>query len=107
MFTGKAKELFEEWMRPDPLEHGRFGQLVTNTFDNMSPSLQWGVIQDFADSLGYKIIIQYANSGWWYYEFVGVEQLDKFREDFKSCKNTRQEARTEAIKKLNELINQQ
>ncbi len=104
MLEGKAKELFDKWMRPSPLEHGRFGQLVTNTFDNIPLSMQFGVIQDFADSL--RIVVSVdddVNNVGYYYD---IDEIDKSIERHVSeIYDTRHQAREQAITKLNELIN--
>lgn len=49
--TGKAKQDFEKWMNPNPLEHGRFGQLFTNTFNAIPSSAKYGVFVDWFDSV--------------------------------------------------------
>ena len=119
MFTDKAKEKFKEWLKLQPLsvpDIERALCIYPTTillFDQLPPSMQWGVIQDFADSLGIYITIdfygesipdeikfQYTFDCYGEYE-VKPNKIDYAEIGFK----TRQEARTEAIKKLNELIN--
>ena len=72
-------------------------------FNEFPPSLQWGVIQDYADSVGCHISLS-VNIGMRdfekdakYLSYLDASLLGKF--------NTRQEARNEAIEKFNELYN--
>jgi len=91
MFTDKAKEKFEEWFE-DSYPSVYLGHLY--------PSMQWGVIQDFAESLGYCITIELEHpTNLFKVMFSGIDFIGLLT-------TSRQEARTEAIKKLNELINQ-
>jgi len=106
MFTGKAKELFEKWMKPNPLEHGRYGQLISNTFDSMPLSMQWGVIQDFADSLGQHMETVLEEWGFDMLETIHVTSFKIGIHESEFNYDTRQEARTAAINKLNQLINE-
>ncbi len=72
--TGIAKEQFEKWFNT----HKVYKHLCLATFKELPEAMQFGVIQDWADS-----------------------------EDLESCAGfpTRQEARNAAIEKLNEIIN--
>ena len=104
MFTDKAKEKFEVWL----IKEGHYGRDVEDFYD-FPPSMQWGVIQDFADSLGYNIVVCYnpdEKCFMWLFTKGDVDDKDfqtNFDEGTKT--NTRQQARAEAIKKLNKLIN--
>jgi len=98
---GKAKIDFNKWMKPNPLEHGRYGQLITNTFDNMPFALQSGVILEWLDSVGVYIIIEPMNPDRFKYELWTLDNYyDGFIEPI-----TRQEALKEAIKKAVEIYN--
>ncbi len=94
---GQCKIEFEKWMKPNPLEHGRYGQLITNTFDNMPLSFQWGVIVDFFDSVGIRIQIIVTTI-----DFRFKIDTYTLRVDFK----TRTEAREKAIEKATQIFNQ-
>lgn len=103
MLEGKAKDKFEEWFFKNiqySVPSSVFGSedATPNDFYVLYPSMQWGVIQDFADSLGHKFTIHIGMFNSW----------DVYHNDycfsFRECKS-RQEARTAAIEKLNELIN--
>jgi hypothetical protein len=57
---GKAKELFEKWYN----ENYEFVEIPSiddsfciDTFYDLPASMQWGVYQDFADSLGYDVYV--------------------------------------------------
>ena len=106
--TGKAKEQFEEWWKTQPKSFVNMGFCYLSygsklvRLDSISESMQWGVYQDWADSLGYYI----TNS------FIGGNKPfapDITKDDnllWEDYFNTRQEARNAAIEKLNELINE-
>lgn len=92
--TGKAKEQFEKW-------YDEKSQPITlRAFWLMSKSMQWGVYQDWADSLGYEINVLRLSENFYDWS-VWVNGEAKIH----SAKN-RQEARNAAIEKLNELINE-
>lgn len=97
---GRAKDKFEEWFRNNqPLcEH-----LNLTIFYTLPKSTQWGVIQDWADSLGFELIVEASieQDKYWYTIYKEDENIldDNFF-------YTRQEARNAAIKKLNELLQQ-
>jgi len=106
MFTNKAKELFEDWYINNHEEYGSENMPSLNGvsyecrgFYRYSDSMKWGVIQDFADSLGYYIGIQIYDEKTCIYSIYNT--IKNHRGVFKK----RQEARGAAIKKLNELIN--
>lgn len=113
--TDKAKELFEEWYVNNPV-HYYDGHPIQLRFEYLDVRCQWGVYQDWADSLGYSIGLNYQQT-------TGTCRVDIWRrrsEKEKTGKNdwmkkkvghiptyiTRKEARNAAIEKLNELINQ-
>ena len=62
--TGKAKEKFERWYNTKYLRSGLKGFLLSSIrlFYRKTISEQWGVYQDFADSLGYELIIKKINT---------------------------------------------
>lgn len=97
MLTGQAKEKFEGWMVKDyPVQ-----DVGWKWFIALHPSLQFGVYQDWADSLGYDLNCgEHANAFMFLITHKNGTWVDGFDHE------TRQEARNAAIEKLNELINE-
>jgi len=104
--TGKAKELFEEWCdRQSPriiTWSARGSSYESVGLYDQPESMQWGVYQDWADSLGYFITNSWIGDNVFCPD-ITKDNLILWEDDFK----TRQEARNAAIEKLNYLINQQ
>lgn len=102
MLTGKAKEHFRTWYEKQPRytpTHVPFDRLMS-----MSPAIHWGVIQDWADLMGYEMWVEKNVVGFRYwYNIYEKDGIVHYNEGFK----TRQEARNAAIEKLNEIINKQ
>lgn len=98
---GKAKEDFEKWLKyniiycnvPD----------VVYWFYEVPSSMQWGVIIDWADSVGYIIELEELTQGKWYY-IITYENYTKYEES--NTLKTRHEAREKAIEKLNNIYNE-
>ena len=106
MLTGKAKEQFERWyMKYTGYVDPRFSDLMKKTeldkFRTYRLSMQWGVIQDFADSLNYDLQVYNESSCVNFYADIYKLGECLYSFEFK----TRNEARTKAIEKLNEIIN--
>lgn len=113
ILTGKSLNIFEEYLKAFLKEHVAFTDEVVQQEDidffyKYPESMQWGVYQDWADSLGYSIEIN-APTPW------GEDDLD----EYSCCINerhgawsyvghfeTRQEARNAAIETLNQIINE-
>ena len=94
--TEKAKEQFEKWYNSNVAVENE----EVKSFLRLPEPMQWGVIQDFADSLGYDMATaEHMNA----YMFLITHKKRIWEEmfDFK----TRQEARNAAIEKLNEKCN--
>lgn len=103
--TGKAKELFEAWYLKLPnatgLNYGTF-DITMNRFYCLPESMQWGVYQDWADSIGYDLnAFKSLSSDVDTYVYISSVNDECVRDDH----TTRQEARNAAIEKLNELVN--
>ena len=108
---GKAKELFEEWLKVHPFlgsdkyEREYFEVNVDGTligFENVPDSMQWGVYQDWADSLGWLIGVEPCRGGQKFYAQITEKgNLLIWDNEFTS----RDEARIQVIEKLNEIIN--
>ena len=95
--TGKAKKDFEKWLNITPLQ-GESTRYNLPFFYNLSLSLQYGVYVDWFDSVGIEITTKknYKN-GHWVMRIQGLRYMKHTK--------TRYEARTEAIKKANEIYN--
>jgi adenosine deaminase len=96
--TRKAKDKFEEWLLNQETIGCNYAYLKS-----IYPSFSWGVVQDWADSLGFELIVEASieQDKYWYTIYKEDENIldDNFF-------YTRQEARNAAIKKLNELLQQ-
>jgi len=97
---GKAKEMFEKWYEDIYLincDKELIKGTDCNYFNLLTSEMQFGVYQLFADSIDYYSLEIYTTSNFdntiWFY-FCFNEEFD-----------TRQEAQQEAIKKLNNYIN--
>lgn len=114
MFTGKAKEKFEEWLQLK-LVYSDLPSLLYdfNYHKEVPASLIWGVVQEFADSLGIDISIEVWSedisiSEEFSYNIWRHRERDQNKDDvhiFGEGVWTREESREGAIKKLNEIIN--
>lgn len=108
--TGKAKDAFERWflvkLKRGYMDNGNFKLVTINTFYNLPESMQFGVLQEWADSIGYEIgtFITMIGGGLYGFNINRIED-DLTLESVSSCKS-RQEARAACIKKLNQLINE-
>ena len=75
--TGKCKEDFYKWLSNDfDLEEnpitinasyeGDIEVYISEHFDNLSKSMQYGVYVDFFDSVGIRISIRNIGDSYWY-----------------------------------------
>lgn len=104
--TGKVKEAFEKWLIDSghgvaTLNLRASTYKIVEWFNHLPESMQWGIYQDFADSLGYELYISKESP--LEYFWAVCDFIRSFNEG--NCK-TRQEARNASIEKLNELINE-
>ena len=101
--TGKCKEEFKKWYFKDIKSNSE--KLISNTDVNyfylLTESMQYGVLEDYFDSLGVEIGI---------YKLISINKLSftinggvffGIKNDF----NTRPEARTAATEKADEIHN--
>lgn len=109
MLTGKAKEMFEEWaLKQDFIYMWDVPYDIVNdepkSFYQLPESMQWGVYQDWADSIGVELSI--ATNGI-VKEFGGETEFYTTvdRQYVASRLKTRKEARIAGLQKLNEIIN--
>ena len=97
--TGKAKDKFEEWFTKDVEGFENYDKHLLNKFYRVGFSMQYGVYVDFFDSVGLyidKLCPDSFEINWgfdWY-------------SDYSEVNRTRPEARTKAIEKANELLNE-
>lgn len=106
--TGKAKEQFEEWFWKSISHQSNTmftlnyinGDYETVEFYDLPQAMQWGVYQDWADSIGYDLMCYRVSTkdGW----HIVFNKITVYIE-----RETRQEARNAVIEKLNQIINEQ
>jgi len=102
--TGKAKEQLNTWYQNNPVHYYEDtpNQLE---FGKLDIRCQWGIIQDWADSVGYELSTRWNVSLKLHFAYVRDISYYESRLPW-SPHNTRQEARSAAIEKLNEIINE-
>lgn len=114
MLTGKAKELFDVFyikqLREQRSDYNKFSdEQLLRKFDRKPLNEKWGVIEDFAESIGYVMNV---------YKEIENDLEDHFGYTFefklkwggiviKSMFDHRQEAREEAIKELCGLVSRE
>lgn len=98
--NGQAKQAFEEWL----ITRSNIDCLIRNEFYIFPESMQWGVYQDWFDSVGIytETPNKWDKSG--YLAYVGEECINDSNDGFIPFK-IRTEARTVAIEKANEIFN--
>jgi len=103
LLTGKAKEDFEKWIEKEMFHFGFNLDQQRNSINDLSDLFLNALIIEWLDSVGINIILTC--------EFdYGYEILDKryeVMEELKKWYDTRHEATTHAIKKANEIYNNQ
>ena len=104
--TGKCKDDFEKWYLKGVSKEDNFDQYAMQSFYSNGNSMQYGVFVDYFDSVGIEIILEYFfyNSFNVRIEEDNVEE-DYHQEYFIKTECERQEARTKAIEKANEIYN--
>ena len=105
--TEKTKEDFNKWMRPDIHSEHRYSELITNTFEYLPQSMQYGVLVDFFDSVNIWIELQhYWAMSEWSFEISKKITYNLGESIYiEDCIETRSEARVKAIEKANEIYN--
>lgn len=102
--TGKCKVAFEDWWMIQPCD---WGDLISK-FYHFDESMQYGVYEDFFDSVGIIISVSskigFANRQLFriYVNNSGVRNIEGIIE----YPHTRSEARIKGIEKANEIYNQ-
>lgn len=102
MLTEKTKKLFDEWLSNFIYEPW----LNAESFYKLHLSMQWGVYQEFADTLGYDMDVfkgtdYFCGDG---YAFTLGNSKSRITH---TSFETRNKAMIEAVKKLDESINMQ
>ena len=102
--TGKCKIDFEKWQKAEDWfwNAEMFDADYTNLelFNELPNSLKYGVYVDYFDSVGIDIdVFNNRSQGFYGYRFTGMRYM-------KINIKTRQEARTKAIEKANEIYNE-
>ena len=100
--TGKCKIKFRNYLEKQTIEN----KLVSYGYDifyQLPQSMQYGVYVDFFDSVSLNIYVKPLSNKKWsvYIDDYGVHIVDYYL-----VKDTRQEAREEAIEKANEIYNE-
>ena len=103
--TGKCKEDFEKWFildfnnRIPAYLETKYAHEDLKEFSTFNDSMQYGVYVDFFDSVGIRLecIYDSYSSNEWYVGINCISQKGSFK--------LRTDARTEAIKKANEIYN--
>ena len=99
--TGKAKERFKMWLfRQLQTDEIMENILELEFFETFPDSMKWGVYVDFFDSIGFNVGINKYGLSDDFMWFVVKDDLV-----FREFSNTREEARTAAIEKANEIVN--
>jgi hypothetical protein len=96
--TGKCKEDFEKWY----FDNDKNVYIDLKSFYSLDESMQYGVYVDFFDSVGVHVEVKVKSS---FQKFnYGIHDKNEWIVSSAFIK-TRQEARTAAIEKANELYN--
>jgi len=98
--TGKCKKDFFKWFQSKSQTHYR----LKEWFEDLDNSMQYGVYVDFFDEKSNLGIIQNVTEKMFYWK-VKILKDSKIK-GYSDFEETRPEARTEAIKKANEIYNQ-
>ena len=115
--TGKCKKDFEKWVndniKDSKMYNGKYLSFNLDGayiyFDDLFPSMQFGMIQDFADSKGFVFSIEPE----WYVIDSDKPLFDFFihyvdgskRAEYGGMNKTREEAMIKSIEKFDEIYN--
>ena len=105
--TGKCKNDFIEFLLNTDCKYSlniEEGQLVSDAFFECPLSMQYGVFVDFFDGVGLSIGVYKIDVSKW---FGIILKDNRYLNNFKEGYFTLSEARTEAVKKANEIYNAQ
>jgi hypothetical protein len=101
--TGEAKEQFEHYLA-GVFKRGYSSWSRHTDFYSLPEAMQWGMYQDFADSVGIDMNTDASleQDSYWYLFYMKDQKFNNLDD---ICFKTRQEAREAAIKKLDEILN--
>lgn len=105
--TGKAKEKFEEWLRNLKYENEIYDNLDANSnikWNDFPKSMRYGVYVDFFDSVGIRLYVRNIGHNYWY--GINYPNKENKPDRYEGRYIKRPEARTKAIEKANELLNE-
>ena len=104
MLTGKNKRNFEKWIMKsmNDTSYPSAYKSYIDWFYDLPISMQFGVLQDYADSIGYAINIQVGTD--YTMIFINGDLVNKQGE---WVGVTRDEARRAAIKAFDEIVNRE
>ena len=112
--TGQCRKDFDKWISTDfeldenpitintPYE-GDIEVHVSDNFDILPNSMQYGVYVDFFDSVGIKISIRNISDAYWF--VINNVNTEGKKDRYEGRYMSRPEARTKAIEKANEIYN--
>jgi hypothetical protein len=104
--TGKCKDDFEKWYLKDQHNEEGYHDYLLRSFYSKGLAMQYGVYEDFFESVGYDIeiginsVLIFSNH---FIDLLGLNVLEGVVYDIGV--SNRQEARTKAIEKGNEIYN--
>lgn len=104
---GKCKIDFDKWFYAQCVNGSHLDSLHDNEyfkFWKLTDSMQFGVIQDFADSVGIGISINFYSSEYCDFDIQNNDGDDLFHSNLFD-ELTRQESRLKSIEKFSELYN--
>lgn len=102
--TGKCKKDFEKWFFNNyGIEEASFVR-EEGGFFNLPQSMQWGVIQDFGDSVGINITLYQLDYQEWY--GYNIVKFEFGKPVITGGVWRRDKAREEAIKQFNKIYNE-
>ena len=101
--TGKCKKDFEEWFNKGVADKTSYGTYLLGRFYGLHLSMQFGVIQEFADSVGYDMITEASILQDKYWFTIYKQGNDNINDSYF---DTRKEAQQAAIAKFNEIYNE-
>lgn len=76
-------------------------EAIKKAWKHLPLSMQFGVVQDYADSIGYYITVSWIGDEHGFCPDITKDDMIIWEEEFK----TRDEARTAAIKAFDEIVN--
>jgi hypothetical protein len=103
MLTGKNREQFIDWLHQHMVTQAKGVPFrFIEQFNNLPLSMQFGVVQDYADSIGYDVnALKSLNDEMNGYVYVSSVNDNCINDTHK----TRDEARKAAIKAFDEIVN--